>query len=310
MSFLRSLLDDLVAKRLWPIALALLITAVAVPVVLGHGGKGAGAAPAASVPADGGATATPAVRIVAPASDRSRPGKVRDPFRRTVKAAAQAATVDGAPAPPTSASGATTSARSGGTKAPAVSPSTSTSTSTGATKPATATEQGGATPASTTTAASVYRPQVRWGKDKTAAARGVSRLEPLGGTTNPALLYLGTTADHSKAIFLLGPDATADGEGECGEPSCRVIELKPGQSTAIGVLGADLEAERSYTLTVDAIAAIAADSEQAAAELRTRVHSAGRATLRALIKDPKTAAAIGRFTYDRRLGAVVPITGT
>jgi hypothetical protein len=306
MSFLRSLLDDLVAKRLWPIALALLITAVAVPVVLGHGGKGAGAAPAASVPADGGATATPAVRIVAPASDRSRPGKVRDPFRRTVKAAARAATVDGAPAPApaTPASGATTSARSGGTKAPAVSPSTSTST--GATKPAT--EQGGATPAPTTTAASVYRPQVRWGKDKTAAARGVSRLEPLGGTTNPALLYLGTTADHSKAIFLLGPDATAEGEGECGEPSCRVIELKPGQSTAIGVLGADLEAERSYTLTVDTIAAIAADSAQAAAELRTRVHSAGRATLRALIKDPKTATAIGRFTYDRRLGAVVPIT--
>ena len=45
-----------------------------------------------------------------------------------------------------------------------------------------------------------------------------------------------------------------------------------------------------------------------AAKLRLSVHPDGRDVLRAMIKDAKTAAAIGQFAYDRTAGAVVAIT--
>jgi hypothetical protein len=303
MSFVRSLVDDLVAKRLWPVALALLVTAIAVPVVLGRSGADAGGAPVvapASAPADGVAGSGPAVEIVGPASVRSRAGHLRDPFRRKAKAAAQVATADGAPA--TATTPAATSG--GGTKAPA-SPSTDTSSTT---TPAAPVAQGGAAPEPAPAAsAAVYRTRVSWGTDSGVPVRGLSRLEPLGGTSNPALLYLGTTEAHDKALFLLGPDALADGEPACTETSCRIIELKAGQSVAIGVVGKDGAADRRYELKVAAIAEQAVADQAEALALRGRVHADGRDVLRAMVKDTKTALAIGQFTYDRSLGAVVTV---
>jgi hypothetical protein len=154
---------------------------------------------------------------------------------------------------------------------------------------------------------SVYRTRLSFGADKTAAVRGVSRLEPLGDLSNPALLYLGTTADHQRAMFLLGPNAIADGEGDCAEKSCRIIGLKAGQSAVVGVQGQDGGEARTFTLVVDAIAGGAVADEAAALKQRARVHHDGRDVLREMIKDAKTAAAIGQFTYDRSLGAVVKI---
>jgi hypothetical protein len=149
---------------------------------------------------------------------------------------------------------------------------------------------------------------VRWGADDTAKVRGISRLEPLGGLSNPAVLYLGTTEDHARAVFLLGPNALAGGDRACGEKTCRVIGLKAGQSADIGVLGVDGAPARRFVLSVDAIRETAVASEDAALALRARVHQDGRAVLRAMIKDPKTAAAIGQFGYALSLGAVVSIT--
>jgi hypothetical protein len=100
-SFLRALLGDLVEKRLWPIALLLAMTAVAVPLVLGRGGTGAAGAPVAAQPAaagDAAALSAPAVEIVGPGSVRSRSGNERDPLRRATKAPAATATADGAAA--------------------------------------------------------------------------------------------------------------------------------------------------------------------------------------------------------------------
>jgi hypothetical protein len=302
MTFLRSLRDDLVEKRLWPIALLLLLTAVAVPVVLGHAGRdGGGAAPAiAPAPAPGVAGATPAVQVVGPPAVRARAGKVRDPFRRAAKAAATVATVDGAPAAPSSASKTVTSTKSGGTAAPATATTTT---------PATPTEPGGAPPAPAPAAAgavaSVYRTRVRWGSDATADIRGLSRLEALGGLSDPALLYLGTTKDHAKAVFLLGPNAIAGDASACAETTCRVIALKAGASATVGVVGTDGAAARRFELVVASIPEIAAADEAAATALRARVDADGRAVLRTMIKDPKTATAIGQFSYDRRAGAVV-----
>jgi hypothetical protein len=82
MNFVRTLLRDLVERRLWPVALLLVAALVAVPVVLGRGGD-TGAAETAVVPAtpaDDGASAQKAevtLDTSAPA-DRKRGGDVRD----------------------------------------------------------------------------------------------------------------------------------------------------------------------------------------------------------------------------------------
>ena len=52
MNHLRTLVRDLVERRLWPVALALVIALVAVPVVLGRGGEQT-PAPIAAAPATG-----------------------------------------------------------------------------------------------------------------------------------------------------------------------------------------------------------------------------------------------------------------
>jgi hypothetical protein len=149
---------------------------------------------------------------------------------------------------------------------------------------------------------------VRWGQDAKARIHGVSRLQPLGGRSDPALLYLGTTKAGARAAFLLGPNASADGDGTCAEKTCRVLRLKAGDRTVVTVQGEDGGASRQYTLVIDDIARSAASSEAAAAKLRARVDHDGRNVLSAMIKDAATAAAIGQFRFDRTLGAVVAVS--
>jgi hypothetical protein len=301
----RTIVRDLIKKRLWPVAIALVVALVAVPVFLGSSGSAVPSAPPATVaPAAPEAVAGPdqAISVTTPAVlGTSRPGPVDDPFFDP-KARGVGATS-------TSSSTSTSTSTSTPTSAPTSAP-TSTSTSKPDTPavapsaPSTSVDP----PAATPSGAHVYRTRVRWGADDTAKVRGISRLEPLGGKVNPALLYLGTTEDHSRAVFLLGPNALADGDAACGEKTCRVIGLKAGQSVDVGVVGIDGAPARKFSLTVDAIRKIAVESKDAALALRARVDADGRTVLRAMIQDPKTAAAIGQFGYALSIGAVVGIT--
>ncbi|HEV7884901.1 MAG TPA: hypothetical protein VGO81_15115 [Solirubrobacteraceae bacterium] len=301
MTLLRSLFEDLVEKRLWPIALLLAITAVAVPVALGRSGAGtsAPAAPPASAAGEGAAAATPAVEIVGPAAVRGRSGAVRDPFRRSTTAAAKTATHRGAGAKRSGTSDAS-SASTGAT-------TDSTAAATTHRAPVAATPAAGVATGDAP-AASVYRARVRWGQDEHAAVSGLSRLQPLGGSSNPGLLYLGTTQRGARAVFLLGPNAGAEGDGTCAEKTCRVMRLKAGDTTVVTVQGAEGSTPRRFTLVVDAIRRRGASSEAAARRLRARADRHGRDVLREIIKDSATAAAIGRFRFDRTLGAVVATT--
>jgi hypothetical protein len=71
MSAVRNLITDLVDRRLWPVAVALLAALVAVPVLLGGGSKSpapAPAAPLAATAANPGGTAHAAVSLSQPAT--------------------------------------------------------------------------------------------------------------------------------------------------------------------------------------------------------------------------------------------------
>lgn len=298
----RAIVRDLVSKRLWPIAVLLVVALVAVPVLVAGSGSAPPAAPAAAQPAAQTAGGTPITVVEQPVLGRGRPGAVRDPFFDP-------------PAPKTestsSSSNSSTSTSTSTSKTPTSGDSTPAETTGGGTSPATSAPDPApaspSSPSSPSSGASVFRARVRWGPDATADTRGISRLQPLGGTSNPALLYLGTTADHERAVFLLGPNALTDDEKLCADKSCRIIALKAGESVGIGVVGTDGAADRSYELGVTSIPEIAVADEAAARALRARVHADGREVLRAMIKDPRTAESIGQLTYDRSIGAVVAI---
>ena len=105
-------------------------------------------------------------------------------------------------------------------------------------------------------------------------------------------------------MFLLGPSALATGDVVCAESRCRVFVMSPGDKATVGVVSAD-GTWRKFTLVIDKIVPQVSATVAEARTLRARVDADGRAVLREMIKDPKTAAAIGLFAYDRATGAVV-----
>jgi len=287
MNFARALLHDLVAKRLWPVAALLAAALIAVPLLIGGGGSAddASPAPAAAIEGDASAGAPPAgsaVELVGPASVRSRPGKVRDPFRRPKPNVADA-----------------------GAKAAA---SASTETSKGAAPAdASTTDSTKHAPATLTKLPFAYRTEVRFGPiDRNAGkAHAISRLTPLGSPTSPALLYLGVSGDGEHATFLLGPTAQQFGEGRCLDPdNCRIIVLKAGSSTFVDVMPTEGD-PRQYSLDIVSVQREGMPSAAIAAKARSHVHPDGRDVLRDVISDPATAKAIGKIVYTPRLGVLV-----
>jgi hypothetical protein len=293
----RAIARDLIDKKLWPVALLLLVALLAVPVVLGRSSDEAPVAPAAvpAPPAQPGADT--AIKVAAaPVLGRSRPGAIDDPFYSPPK---EADASSGSTTTVTSSSSAATPSTTGGTGAGTGSGGS------GAGETPSPPAQTPQAPASKTTY-TFYRPRVRFGADENAPVQGLSRLEVLGDAANPAALYLGPTADHQRAVFLLGPNAiVTSGEGACGDKSCRVVALRPGQSITTGVVGSSGYAEHSYVLKVEEMHEQNVGSEDTLMTLRDRVADGGRDVLREMIKDRPTASAVGKLTYDRGIGAVV-----
>jgi hypothetical protein len=303
MSPLRQIADDLREKRLWPVALALVVALIAIPLLIGGGSSDAGAGRLAATPAaDLVAEADPAVELVGPPAVRSRPGKLRDPFRRTKKAKKAAA--------PSSSSG------SGSASASSSSAKKTAATATGGAS--TKSSGGGAAKAPSTSptrvvapsnvpslaSRSVYETVARFSGGTHDYEHPLDRLAVLGGEANPALLYLGVSRGGEYAVFLLGPDATAGGDdGACiVADTCRAIGLRKGDKLEVEV-AADGGTARHYKLELTSLRRIARSTTSAAQRERQRVAKGGRVALRSFAKDAPTAAALSQLRYG-------PLTGT
>jgi hypothetical protein len=302
MNPVRKLVDDLVEKRLWPVALLLAIAAIAVPVLIGSGGD-AGSSATTTGPAAPVASATPAVDLVGPPTVRSRRGQVRDPFRRPKpKPAKSAATAKSASA----ASGASSTA--GGAS------STSTSQTGGATsksRPSTPAKAkvlprvAAVESAAAIAARSAYETVARFVGPSARYEHPLAGLAVFGGSWSPALQYLGVSARGEYAIFLLGPKATASGaDGTCvvAEP-CRAIGLRRGETLHVAVAGAH-RTTRRYALKVTALRHVRKATRALALAQRARVAPNGRQVLRTLVKDGPTAAALAQLRYVSDAGTV------
>jgi hypothetical protein len=159
------------------------------------------------------------------------------------------------------------------------------------------------TPAAKVTS-SYYRTTVRFAAGSNrAAARSLSRLTPLPGPSDHALIYIGESARG--AAFLLGSGVTATGEGGCLDVNCRIVALDRGESTLVDVTPADDSAPRRYTLAVVTIEKVTA-SATLAKQMRARVNPHGRYALHAMLEHPQAATAFGLLTYDAGTGMLEP----
>ena len=294
--YARALVNDLVDKNLWPVALLLCVAIVAIPVLLsrGAGSDGAAGVPVAAPPAD--VDVTNLFERVGPPTVTNRHSKQQDPFRQPGKKKETAAGgaiplgVDAPSAAAPSAAAPSGSAPSGSSKGPM---------------------------ASAVNAATVYyRTEVRWSEGGGGAARPISRLTPLGDVGQRGVLYLGVS-NLGYAMFLLSPNvqaevSTEERAGKVGceadEPNCRIVGLKAGTTQVVIVPSSDASKARRYHLEAVSVKRVVT-SVAAARTMRAKVHSEGRAIMREMWSDPLTGQVLGMIRYDEASGLLVLVNG-
>ncbi|MEA2305625.1 MAG: hypothetical protein QOH43_2905 [Solirubrobacteraceae bacterium] len=317
MSLLRNLLTDLVEKRLWPVAVALVAALVAVPVLLGGGGGATpGSTPVAGLatPATGGAPSVPRAQVALETdpSAADHGGTSRDPFvqRKIAKAADQAAadlskaaTGDVPPlssSPPATGTGGAGdgSSGSGDPKTPA--------------KPAPKADP------------TLYRVDLSFGETgKQKSYKDLERLAPMPDADNPFLVFLGVLDDGKTAVFLVSSDATATGDGVCkpDPTSCETIEMKAGSTEFFDLAPQDGDASATttdattstpgvqYQLDLTKVAKFTAASTATAAAARSQESQLGRGVLRTAI-DEGADLAVSSYAYSAQTGTLARRTVT
>jgi hypothetical protein len=211
-TFIRNLIQDLVDKRLWPVAVVLVVAVVAVPVVLKKPEPQASPVVAARQPSAGPVLPGSPVSLEADGFHDALSGApLKDPFRqqhvptltKSVTAAVQASQ-------PTSSSG--SSGSSGGT-------------GTGGTG------GGGGSPKPPANGSTKIK--LRFGTAGTALKTyELAPLTALPSASNPILIYLGLLKDGKTAAFLVSSDGQPQGDGTC-KPSasvCQTLLMKAGDT--------------------------------------------------------------------------------
>ena len=232
---LKRIARDLVDKKLWPVAVLLLAALVAVPVMLGGSSAEerrrrhaiaatAPAAPGREVTRDGGRTAGHRRGHSPAAASRPfyDPPEPPDAGHR-VGAGEHAAAAGEPPGAATLGRPAADRRRPRPRRSP---PSPS--------------------PHRPTTA-----PSCAGGRPSPSDPYPIRRLTPFGGLANTAVQYLGVTKSNGNyAVFVLGVNATSDGEATCEDAGCRVFGLKSGQTQLVTVQPPDGGEARQYNLYV------------------------------------------------------------
>ena len=274
---LRNVLNELVERRLWPVALLLVLALVAVPLLLSKSASSSDAGtPASTTPTEAPAAVASAARkpgdtppggepvvSVAQAEEPDAPlrGHAKDPFRQQHVVQPASGTV--------TASAGAASAPGGGTTTPAPSGG-GTGGSGGQTPPS---------PAPTYAYASV---DVRFGHagHKLRKIEDVPRLTPLPNANHPIVVFLGMRRDHATAVFLVSTDVHVQGVGQCvpSRKDCEAIELREGDVALLDYTQADGTVEQ-YELDLDRVTLHQTTSQALAQQAYARSSRRGRLLL-------------------------------
>ena len=273
---LRNVLNELVERRLWPVALLLVLALVAVPLLLSKSDAGAPATPtateapaaiasAARKPGDTPPGGEPVVSV-AQAQQPSAPlrGHAKDPFRQQHVDRPATGTV-------TATAGAA-GAGSGGTSTPAPSDGgTGGSGGSGGQTPP--------TPSPTYVYASV---DVQFGHagHTLRAIEDIPRLTPLPNANHPIVVFLGMRRDRETAVFLVSTDVHVQGLGQCvpSGKDCEAIELREGDAALLDYTQPDGTVQQ-YELDLDRVTLHQTTSKAVAQQAYARASRRGRLLL-------------------------------
>jgi hypothetical protein len=302
-AFLRGILSELREKRLWPIAVGLLVAIAAMPFVLLKSSSPSPVARAQQpTPPPSPATSLPAINVTTtPASSRLT-GRSRDPFAQqatgTSSSTSTATTTVSNSSVPATATPGSSVPRTTGT---GVTLPTATNTA-----PPSVTQN--ATPTPTTTALTATQ-SYDVTLAITNAAGGLDtidqldRLSILPSDQMPMLVELGVLQGGHRVLFAVQPGTVVNGPGVCtpGPIDCEILSLAQDQTegmsrqTSAGIVQGPLVA-------VTGITATSYQSVAAADKARREESAAGRALLS---NSPLTA--LSMFQYEPSLGAVVDL---
>jgi hypothetical protein len=228
---LRSVWDELVERRLWPLALALVVAIIAVPVLLSKPAKEASPPvppPAATSSASPSAAFQPAVSTEGPKSS-----EIRKNLRRFTRKN------------PFTPQGVNLSSTSGTASAPA-SPTTTSASSESVSGGSSSTSANGGSSGSTTTTSPpattspqvfyyTYTVDVKFGKTGQEDEKKLTEFRALPGSDNPVIVFMGVRPDGETAVFLVSADASTTGAGTCkpSDTECTFLYMKKGDKQTI-----------------------------------------------------------------------------
>jgi hypothetical protein len=311
MSVLTNMIKELRERKLWPIAIGLIVALVAVPVLLTK------KAPTnLVVPPTGGlpystGTTLPAISVQTTPGSSKLAGRARNPFTpQDVATTAKAATTT-----TTAATVVTGTAGSTGTTTTSSGSGSTTSTPTTSSAPATTPP----TPTTPTTPAKPTPPPAPAGLTAkqtyavslaiTTSGGGLNTIDPLErlsilpSVQQPLLVELGVLQGGKRVLFAVQPGAAVSGPGTCtpGPIDCEVLELSPGQTEGLSKQ-TPTGSSAVALFSVNSITAVDHPTVAAANVARTTVSPEGR---KLLAISPTSGN--GLFQYDPNVGAVVDL---
>jgi hypothetical protein len=238
---LRSIWDELVERRLWPLALALLVAIVAIPVLLSKPAKEASPPvppPAATSGVSAGAAFQPAVSTEGRKSSQIRKNLGR--FNRKNPFTPQGIDL--------SATSGTASAATAGSSVSGTSSSTSTDQSaTGGSTTTTGTGSSGSSGSATTPAPTpeifyyTYTVDVKFGETGQEDKKTLTEFRALPSSDNPVMVFMGVRPDAETAVFLVAADASTTGDGTCkpSDTECTFLYMKKDDKQTIEATNVD-----------------------------------------------------------------------
>jgi len=228
----RALWDELVERRLWPLALALVVALVAVPVVLSKPAK-----PATPIPPAPAATGSPTVAFEpAVTTDGKKSSEIRKNLRHFTRKnpfTPQGGGGGGGSADTSGTATPTSVSSAGGTTPSTFGPGTAGSTdSSGSSGSAGSTGSTGTTGSSGGSTQKTfyyhYTVDVSFGKKGEEDDKTLSEFRALPNSDSPVLVFMGVKSDGKTAVFLISANASVIGDGKCSpsDTECTFLYMK------------------------------------------------------------------------------------
>jgi hypothetical protein len=312
MSFLSNMIKELRERKLWPIAIVLIVALVAVPLLLSKKAPtNLVTQPTGGLPYSTG-TALPAISVETKQSDSKLAGRGRNPFtpQHVATTAATIATTPTTVTPSTSGVGATTGSTgsstvsSGGGSSTPTPITTSPATPVPATTPAAPTKPAPPAP-NGLTAKQSYQVSLAI----TTSGGGLNTIDPLErlrvlpSPQQPLLVELGVLHDTKRVLFAVEPGAAVSGPGTCtpGPIDCEILSLSPGQTEGVS----KQTPTGSTPVALFSVNSISAANHPTAAAADAARRTASDAGRKLLATTPLNAVSL--FQYDPSVGAVVDL---